>query len=77
MAPDVLSRQALNPGAAQPAAAGPHAAPARGTATLEVRPFQPMAGRDRDAITAEGERLLSFAHPDDAARDIRLARVAG
>ena len=38
--------------------------------------FGPVAAPDRDAITGEGERLLTFAAPDAGARDIRFAPIA-
>jgi len=44
-----------------------------GTATLVVELFGPLPRSDRDALEAEGERLLLFAAPDAAARDIRYA----
>jgi hypothetical protein len=41
---------------------------------LEVRPYIPLSAADRDAITAEGERLLGFVRPADTARDVRFVR---
>ncbi len=38
--------------------------------------FGPLSARDRDALEAEGERLLSFAAAEAGARDIRYAPVA-
>jgi hypothetical protein len=32
----------------------------RGKATLEIKPFEPLAKEDRDALTEEGERLIRF-----------------
>jgi hypothetical protein len=32
----------------------------RGKATLEVKPFEPLAKEDRDALAEEGERLIRF-----------------
>ena len=48
----------------------------RGTATLTVELFGPLSPRDRDALEAEGERLLSFAAADAADHDIRYTPVA-
>jgi hypothetical protein len=45
--------------------------PAAATLTLEL--FESLPGRDRDEICEEGERVLAFAAPDAANRDIRLA----
>jgi hypothetical protein len=42
---------------------------------LEIRPFIPLSRADRDAIAAEGERLLAFAAPAIAVRDVRFAPV--
>jgi DNA glycosylase AlkZ-like len=42
-----------------------------GTAVLTVELFAPLSARDRDALEAEGERLLSFAAADAADHDIR------
>jgi winged helix DNA-binding protein len=41
---------------------------------LEVRPFVPLSAADRDAVAAEGQRLLGFVRPADAARDVRFVR---
>ncbi len=48
----------------------------RAAATLTIEMFGPVAAPDRDAITCEGERLLTFAAPDAGARDIRFAPIA-
>jgi hypothetical protein len=32
----------------------------RGKATLEIKPFEPLAKKDRDALAEEGERLIRF-----------------
>jgi hypothetical protein len=45
----------------------------RGAATLVIEMFEPVGQRERDAITAEGGRLLAFAAPDTPARDIQFA----
>ncbi len=41
---------------------------------LEVRPYIPLSAADRDAIAAEGERLLGFVRPAETARDVRFVR---
>lgn len=41
---------------------------------LEVRPFVPLSAADRDAVAAEGQRLLGFVRPSDTARDVRFVR---
>jgi DNA glycosylase AlkZ-like len=43
--------------------------------SLEIRPFVPLRPADRDAIAAEGERLLGFASPAIAVRDVRFAPI--
>ncbi|MGI5155189.1 winged helix DNA-binding domain-containing protein [Microbispora sp. CA-102843] len=42
------------------------------TAVLEIEPFEPLGAATRDALAAEGERLLEFAAGDASARDIRF-----
>jgi hypothetical protein len=42
---------------------------------LEIEPFVPLSASDRDAVAAEGERLLGFATPAIAVRDVRFAPV--
>jgi hypothetical protein len=42
---------------------------------LEIRPFIRLNHADRDAIVAEGERLLGFADPAIAVRDVRFVPV--
>jgi len=42
---------------------------------LEIRPFIRLSPADRDAIAAEGERLLGFADPAIAIRDVRFVPV--
>jgi len=37
--------------------------------------FEPVSGRDRDAVTREGERLLAFAAPEAPGYDIRFAPI--
>jgi hypothetical protein len=41
---------------------------------LEIRPFIPLSAAGRDAIAAEGERLLDFAGPAGTARDVRFVQ---
>jgi hypothetical protein len=47
----------------------------RNLAELEIRPFIPLPAPVRDAIAAEGSRLLEFAAPA-AAHDVRFAAQA-
>jgi Winged helix DNA-binding domain len=42
---------------------------------LEIEPFISLGPADRDAIAAEGERLLGFAAPAIAVRDVRFVPV--
>ncbi len=49
----------------------------RAAVTLNIEMFGPASTPDRDAVTAEGERLLAFAAPEARARDIRFAPAAG
>ena len=42
---------------------------------LEIEPFITLGPADRDAIAAEGERLLGFAAPAIAVRDVRFVPV--
>jgi len=42
---------------------------------VEIRPFIRLNPADRDAIAAEGERLLGFADPAIAVRDVRFVPV--
>jgi hypothetical protein len=42
---------------------------------LAIRPFSPLSAADRDAVAAEGERLLGFAASATARRDVRFAPV--
>jgi len=44
--------------------------------TLLVELFEPVTAADRDAINAEGDRMLEFAAPDAEQRDIRYAPIA-
>jgi hypothetical protein len=41
-------------------------------AVLEVRPFTRLAAADRDAVAAEGRRLLDFAAGPAAGRDVQI-----
>ena len=47
-----------------------------GAATLTVELFGPLSARDRGALEAEGERLLSFAAAEASEHDIRYTPVA-
>ncbi len=70
MTPDRLGLRA------PPTSPSPFTAPrcaARGS--LEIEPFVPLSASDRDAVAAEGERLLGFATPAIAVRDVRFAPV--
>jgi Winged helix DNA-binding domain len=44
----------------------------RGRATLEIKPFEPLAREDRDALAEEGERLISFTGAESF--EIRFAK---
>ncbi|MFF7215607.1 winged helix DNA-binding domain-containing protein [Streptomyces sp. NPDC008238] len=46
---------------------------ARDAAVLHVRPCAPLGARAREAVAAEGGRLLAFAVPEAAAREVRFA----
>jgi hypothetical protein len=48
-------------------------AKARGTATLTLQPFAPIAARARRALEAEGETLARFVEPDAKAHAVTLA----
>jgi Winged helix DNA-binding domain len=39
---------------------------------LEIRPFTALSAADREAIAAEGERLLAFARPAASTSDVRF-----
>jgi hypothetical protein len=41
-------------------------------ATLVMEPFVKIARKDQAALKEEGERLLAFAEPDAATREVRL-----
>jgi hypothetical protein len=43
-----------------------------GTATLIVELFRDVDASDRDAIAAEGLRMLAFSDPGAEARDVRF-----
>ena len=60
MTPDRLGLRALNRAALH---------------RLEIEPFTPLGPADRDAVAAEGERLLGFAAPAVAVRDVRFVPV--
>jgi Winged helix DNA-binding domain len=44
----------------------------RGRATLEIKPFEPLAKEDRDALAEEGERLIRFTGAESF--EIRFAK---
>jgi hypothetical protein len=46
-----------------------------GLSVLEIQPFISLSPADRDAVAAEGERLLGFAAPAIAVRDVRFVPV--
>ena len=48
---------------------------ARGVAVLTVELFGPVGGRDRDAVAAEGRRLLEFAAPNAPDGEIRFGPI--
>ena len=47
----------------------------RDAAALSIGMFESISGRDRDAVTSEGERLLAFAAPEAQDHDIRVAPI--
>jgi Winged helix DNA-binding domain len=49
---------------------------AREASTLVIEPFARLAGEDRAALTAEGERLVAFVEPAAKRHAVRVARVA-
>ncbi len=44
----------------------------RGAATLRIEPFGRLRKTDREAVVEEGERLLAFAAPDEAAGSVEF-----
>jgi hypothetical protein len=46
-------------------------------AVLEVQPFRPLTKKDEAALTAEGQRLLTFALGSAAGREVRFAPASG
>jgi hypothetical protein len=48
---------------------------AKGTATLAVTPLVPIAAVDRDAVTAEGTRLLAFLADHADRREVVIREV--
>jgi Winged helix DNA-binding domain len=48
---------------------------ARRAAALAVDMFGPVGGRDRDAVAAEGERLLEFAAPGSPDAELRFGPI--
>jgi len=47
----------------------------RDAVLLHVTPLHPLAGADEAAAVEEGERLLAFAAPDAAVREVRVGAV--
>jgi hypothetical protein len=47
----------------------------RGATVLTIEMFGPVGGRDRDAVAAEGERLLEFAVPGSPDAEIRFGPI--
>ncbi|MDX2648293.1 crosslink repair DNA glycosylase YcaQ family protein [Streptomyces sp. PA03-1a] len=45
----------------------------RGAAVLHVQPYAPLDAGAREAVAAEGARLLAFTVPEAAAREVRFA----
>jgi hypothetical protein len=45
---------------------------ARKAATLVIAPFGALSAQDRDALAAEGERLVRFVEPEAATYDLRF-----
>jgi hypothetical protein len=45
-------------------------------ATLTIEPLRRLTPTERTAVIAEGERLLDFAAPETAKRDVRVTAVA-
>jgi len=45
----------------------------RGKATLEIKPFEPLAKKDSDALAEEGERLIRFTGEGAEAFEIQFA----
>ncbi|MCY1020885.1 winged helix DNA-binding domain-containing protein [Pyxidicoccus sp. MSG2] len=46
----------------------------RGTATLLIEPFKRLSPREREEVTDEGEKLLTFAAADASRRDLQFIR---
>jgi hypothetical protein len=44
----------------------------RRRATLAVRPFGELTGEEREAVADEGRRMVEFAAPDTAVRELRF-----
>jgi hypothetical protein len=47
-----------------------------GAQVLTIRPIEPMAPSDREAVATEGARLLEFLAPASARREVRFGRPA-
>ncbi len=48
----------------------------RGAPTLVIEPFEAVPEADREALRAEGERLIRFVHDDGRDLDVRFAEDA-
>jgi hypothetical protein len=46
----------------------------RGKATLVIQPFEPLAKRDRDALSEEGEQLMRFTEQSAEMFEVRFAK---
>ena len=46
-------------------------------ATLGIRPSRELSGAERDEVAAEAERMIEFAAPEAAARDVRFEPAVG
>jgi hypothetical protein len=47
-----------------------------GILVMTIRPIEPMADSDRDAVAAEGTRLLEFLAPGARRREVTFGRPA-
>ena len=48
----------------------------RRSAVLTIELFRKAGGRERDAVVAEGERLLEFAAPDSPDAELRFGPIS-
>jgi hypothetical protein len=46
---------------------------AKGTATLRIEPFSPVANADQAALAEEGERLIRFVEPEAKVHEVKLS----